>query len=188
MAVPEKARVASKVFVLPDGTEQKDVAPNATGLRFKFQNGVALTFNPDSVPESVRKCAMLRGFAEDIGNTYAGAKGDSNAAFESAEARITQLQAGDWYSREGGGGPNLVVLLEAIRRVKAEAGQSFDEAGTRTKLGDKAYREAALNRDTPIGKLVGKHYDTIRLERMQARMAEAAKAAEGVDTGAASVL
>lgn len=193
MAVPEKARVASKVFLMPDGAEQKDVSPEATGIRFKFSNGTSLDFLPSKLADEHRSkinhCAMLRGYSEDIGNAYAGAKGDANVAYESAEARISQLVAGEWYNREGGGGgPNLVILTEAIRRVKEEAGKPFDEAETKRKLMDKAYRDAALDRTSEVGKLVGKHYDAIRLERLQARMAESNKAAEGVNKDAANAL
>ena len=177
MAVPEKLRVAKKQFVLPDGTFSNDVKPESTGLTFAFSNGERLTLNFADVPSTVRHCAMARGFAEDIGNTYAGAKGDADAAYDDAKARIEILMGGEWYTHAtGGAGPAPSLILSAIEAMVVANGEAVDEARRakwREMVGSKEGREKAL-----ANPKVKSHFERMKAERAIERADKAAKAAE----------
>lgn len=174
-----KVKVATKVFLLPGGGESKDVDPSCEGIRFKFTNGDDLDFLFESVDEAVRRCAMARGFSEDIGNTYAASGGNVANARQWAGERIEALQSGDWYSDRtgGGGGPNLAILIEAVGAAKKKENRPFNADETKAKLLAKDGRVNALKVPT-----IRAEYDRLMAERAAAKAVESAKAAS-VDAG-----
>jgi hypothetical protein len=98
------AKVATK------RTVEKNGAP--VGIAFDFQNGDNLEILIDNLPEHLIPHLVVHGLGQKIGDSYAGVKGDVNAAIQNAQAVIDQLLAGEWNAkRQGSGGIIIDVLL-----------------------------------------------------------------------------
>jgi hypothetical protein len=175
MATTNAERIAKKTFLYPDGTEQASVGPNAIGQRFAFAHGASHDVMYADFHDDVRACAMRRGFSEDLGNSYANAKGDSVEAEQLFLTRLEILKGGEWYKgREGEARPSL--LIEAIKAMVTERdGAEPAEAKIaewRAKAKNATWRAEALRNAK-----VGAHYDRLQAEARAAKRARATEAA-----------
>lgn len=99
---------------------------------FKFANGQELAVNVKSLPKDIVQTAAIRGVAEKIRDTYAGAE-TVGQAHELAEDMIGRLVEGEWMSAREGGGPRMTMLLQAIKEVKEQNKLPFDLEESRAK-------------------------------------------------------
>lgn len=129
---------------------------------------------------SVAMMALLHGINQKIGDAASGAKGDADAAYESCLTTAEQVMSGEWNKkREAGEGTRPSLVVEAVIRVKEEAGMEVDRAATIAKYTGKdaeATRKAAL-----ANPKVKAAYEAIRAEAAQKRAADAAAKA-GAET------
>lgn len=130
---------------------------------------------------SVAMMALLHGINQKIGDAASGAKGDADAAYEACLTTAEQVMSGEWNKkREGGEGTRPSLVVEAVLRVKQEAGLPVNREETIAKYTGKdaeATRKAAL-----ANPKVKAAYEAIRLEAQQRRAAEAAKKAGATPT------
>lgn len=176
-----KTKVATKSYVLPTGETSQRFHPEAVGFTFVFGDGSTLGAKYEEFPDVSRKYAMGNGFMQLLGDRYAGAENASDA-FEAAEIMLERLKNGEIAAPREGLGPSPVLILEAIKAAKAEAGLPHDEAAAKEKYKDKEAREKALSNAK-----VKAHYERLRAERAAAKAAEAAKKAAESTGEAASV-
>lgn len=73
----------------------------------------------DFLPE-IRKYLLVHGAVQKIGDNYAGAGGDVDAAWGAMKDMIAQLRNGQWSDRSGAGEGvvRISLLAEAIARIK----------------------------------------------------------------------
>lgn len=188
MADPAKKKnaVCTKVYVDGDGAEHRSAVADAIRLEFRFKNGKTEAVAKGDNPADIEARLDWFGRSEKYGNFYAGVKGDSEAAYESFMTGRELLAGGEWSERKEGMGPRPSMLINAILAALKKAGQAIDEAteaSIREEAKDKAFREAALTKPA-----VKAEYEGLRLAAMQARHAEAVKAAKGEKFTAADIL
>ena len=96
-----------------------------TGLiEFDFQDeGTPIVFDINKMPDNIVANLALHGASQKIGDSYAGAAGDYDAARKAAQSVIDQLIAGDWKAARAAGEPRTTLLVEALSRA---TGQSMD--------------------------------------------------------------
>lgn len=106
---------------------EKDYDPETGVASFDFGNGKSLRVDVSELNEEIRTRLMFHGLLQKVGDSYAGAKGDYAKALESAQSVIDQLKSGEWRAArgEGGTGPRLGELAEALARIK---GVTVEEA------------------------------------------------------------
>lgn len=110
-------------------------------ITFTFDDGNTVEFDSRKVSAEISRRAMLHGFSQKLGDSYAGAGKDADPlAYAKAAVNdtIAQLYAGDWRAASvGGGGSRVSVFVLALARASGatveEAGEfadSLDEAQT----------------------------------------------------------
>ena len=82
--------------------------------------------------KDVCQVALIRGLAEKVRDTYAGAE-TVEEAFDLATDMIGRLEEGEWMSAREGGGPRMTMLLAAIKEVLERHGRTFDLEASRAK-------------------------------------------------------
>lgn len=156
-----------------------------------------IVVKPADVPEAMQYCAVGYGLSQKIGDSYASlakmAKdegitpdektGLTGLAKQIIEDELAALKNGIWVaeSEGGSGGSNTTILLEAIMRAHAEAGDEFTperKAETAKKLADKETRDKARKVPQYIAAEAA-----IKSERAEARRKAAAEAAKKAEPG-----
>lgn len=103
-----------KVIVLGENNEP-------TGLiKFTFENGTEQELNVFSLPENIQKRLTVHGASQKIGDSYAGAKGESDPVAFAAQAvaeTIKQLVDGLWRVTSPGG-PRVTDLATVLAKVQ----------------------------------------------------------------------
>ena len=94
-------------------------------IEFAFQDeGEAIVFDINKMPDNIVANLALHGASQKIGDSYAGANGDYDAARKAAQTVIGQLVAGDWKAARAAGEPRTTLLVEALARA---TGQTMDK-------------------------------------------------------------
>lgn len=131
-------------------------------------------------PANILNAATFHGLTAKIGDTFAGAKGDAQTAYDDAAALIERLVAGDWVKEGEKAGPRVSLLVDAIARALVKSGETVDDERMESiaaKLkADKTMRDGVL--ENPVFKA---EYEAIKAERAVARAKEAAKTAKGAE-------
>lgn len=106
-----------------------DAEGSPTGaLIFTFDDGEVIRFDTSKVSEEIRNRAVLHGFSQKLGDSYAAAAKEENPlawAKEQVREVISQLLAGDWRAARAVGAPRVSDLAQALAMV---TGTSIDEA------------------------------------------------------------
>ncbi len=99
-------------------------------LQFGFlDDGEAFVYRPEDYSPMMRKAFEFFGASEALGNSYAGVKGDIDAARENLAARNQTILNGFWTSRTGTGGVKMdSILVEAVIATYADANIEKDAA------------------------------------------------------------
>lgn len=98
-------------------------------VRFDFSNGESLVFDLREVSPDTLRLLALHGAKQKIGDE--GADADTTGQFVNAvKAMIDRLYSGTAFDRQGGGGFQDTVLIEALVKV---SGQSRDEVSATLK-------------------------------------------------------
>ena len=173
------------IFVNEAGETSRNPSADTVAVESRYASDTGLEtirratsdFTPD-----IQGLLAWHGLKQLMGDARASeAKVGAEATHESLSARLERMDGGDWVKEGEAAGPRVTLILEAVVRVKAEAGDEMDEsriAAAKEKLKDKAVRESTL------AHLAYKAaYETIKAERQQARAKVAAEkaAAEGAD-------
>ncbi len=118
--------VCKKTYIDGDGNSYATMPadPSAiVALSFGFlDDGEAFVYHPEDYSDNMRKAFEFFGASEALGNSYAGVKGDIDAARENLAARNQTILAGFWRSGGGGGGSKMdSILVEAVIATYADA-------------------------------------------------------------------
>ncbi len=121
-----KTPVCKKNYIDADGKTYATMPadPSAiVALSFGFlDDGEAFVYRPEDYSDNMRKAFEFFGASEALGNSYAGVKGDIDAARENLAARNQTILNGFWTSRTGGGGSKMdSILVEAVIATYADA-------------------------------------------------------------------
>lgn len=173
----KRKSVCTKLFVSKDGSESRSATPSWSELRFSFANGNTHVVEREDHNADVRRCLEGFGISEKYGNSYAGAKGDADAAEEMFLSMQEQLKAGTWVERAEGVGPRPSLIADAIIAALMESNQKVDNAranAIREKVKDKAVREGALK--DPV---IKKHFELAKIKRAQERLDATTEKAKG---------
>ena len=173
----KRAKVCTKFYILPDGSESRSAKANAKSLEFRFANGHTHAVKREDHPDNIRACHEWFGISEKRGNAFAGAKGDADAAEELFLSMDEQLRAGTWVERAEGVGVRPSFVVDAVVKALTTTGQKVDEkrlASIKETLKEKKARDGAL-KDPAIAAA----YATLKAERA---IAKAKVAAENAGT------
>jgi len=175
----KRAEVCKKVYILEDDTEARSASDKVVRQEFRFANGAVHSIGIADFPEYVRGCALLHGFSQKLGDKFAGAKGDANAAEQVFLSQLEQLQVGNWVTKAGAGLPRITIVLEAIIRAYKAKGDPMSAeriAKAKEDLKDREILEGAKD-DEPIAAQI----KVINREHAEAAEAKALEKAEGVE-------
>lgn len=183
-ATSVRASKCTRMFRGKDGELVSRTPLDVEAVVFKFaESGQVLEMDLNQLPgfkelpAGVTRAAVAFGVNTSVGNTFGAIKGDPAEAQVAAEDRWAVLRDGDW-AAEREGGMRIGDLVEAVKRAKAKAGHSFDEAAFR-----KAVESGEKSRDQIAGiPAVKAELEAIRLEKIQAKVKaaqDAARAAQG---------
>lgn len=158
--------------------EKAEGTGDLTGrIIFTFDDETQEVFDVANVDEKTRFQAMMHGFSQKIGDSYANAaKADNPLTFtkESARDTIAQMYAGDWRAARAAGEPQVSDLAVALSRASGqsiEAAHEFVEGLTDDEK--KVWRKKAK---------IASQLDLIRSERLAERAKKlAARAASAED-------
>lgn len=167
-----KQKKAKTFYTNAAGEQSAHWAPGCDTLTFAFEGGGTYVVKASDFPEAIHAGMLLHGAGQKLRDTYAGDESVADAE-ESFGIMLERLKNGEWVSERTGLGPSPVLLIEAIKAAKAEAGQPFDEAAAKEKYKTKEMREKALG-----VAVVKAHYERLRAERAAAKAAQAQEAAK----------
>lgn len=170
-----------KVFINKDGSESAHASPSADALEFRFVDGGTHSVKLNMFNSDILSCLAWNGVSQKLGDGYASDASPADAE-ESFEALLEQISGenGIWVKNREGVGPSPTLIFEAVKAAKEAAGMPYDDAATREKYKTKESREHLLSLPE-----IKAHYERLKLERQQARVAEAQrKAAEAPKTNA----
>lgn len=87
---------------------------------FAFGDGEKLTANVSEFSEEIKFELMMHGMMQKVGDSYASAKGNYEAAKKAARAVIDQLANGQWTASRATGEakPKTGELVEALAAIK----------------------------------------------------------------------
>lgn len=145
---------------------------------FTFDDETQEVFDVRHVDEKTRFQAMMHGFSQKIGDSYANAaKAENPLTFtkESARDTIAQMYAGDWRAARAAGEPQVSDLAVALSRASGqsvEAAHEFVEGLTDDEK--KVWRKKAK---------IAVQLDFIRSERLAERARKLAARAQAADEG-----
>lgn len=97
-------------------------------LIFTFDDGDVIRFDTGTVSEEIRNRAVMHGFSQKLGDSYAAAAKEENPlawAKEQVRDVISQLLAGDWRAARAAGTPRVSDLAQALAMV---TGNTVEEA------------------------------------------------------------
>ncbi len=191
-----KKPVCKKNYVDGDGKTYATMPadPSAiVALQFQFlDDGEAFVYRPEDYSDNMRKAFEFFGASEALGNSYAGVKGDIDAARGNLAARNQTIMSGFWTSRTGGGGGAKMdsILVEAViatyadNDIEKEADvirayflcEDFvgDEGDLKTERTNR--RKKWMKREDTAA-----HYATIKAERDAKKITVASDSDEAVD-------
>ncbi len=162
---------ARKRFVDEAGEKVSEPGNDVAGIVFDFADFETALVILSSIPEPIRIALAWHGLSQKLGDSYANAsKKSPEDCYDSFQATLERLMAGDWVKAREAAGPRTSMVLEAVLAVMAAAEKPADDATQKTireALGDKAERDRAMA-DARV-KLA---YEKIKLERAQARLAK----------------
>ena len=186
MAEGKRQSIATKSFIGKDGDETRHATRDSRQVKFTFSDGSEIVVGPEEIDKSLVRACTLYGMAQKIGDAYSGAGKEDNpveAAKERAGTVLDNLKNGVWVTaREGGGGPRVSMLVEAVVAAAEAAGKTgVDPAKVKEKLKDDKTRKGAMQNPAVVAQ-----YERIKAERAAARAAEAEQTAqtEGADLSA----
>lgn len=171
---------ANRLFRGADGSLEPRVMQDVTAVVFKFPHtGEELVMDLDALQPGILKAAAAFGINTSVGNVLGSVK-DKHQFHDACTARWETLTGGAW-SEGRESGPRIGHLMEAIRRVKkardgAEPDQAWLDAKRAQLTAPDFDRKVYLNNSA-----IKSEIDQIRIEELQARVAEAKKA--GADVG-----
>jgi len=88
-----------------------------TGVSITFANDEVLSLNFDQLSDEIKLKLMAHGASQKLGDASAGTETVEEAIAETRKV-LERLLAGDWKSvREGGAGPKIGLLVEALARL-----------------------------------------------------------------------
>ena len=191
-----RTSICSRTYLDADGNEFKNMPADPskiTGQVFTFTNGETRTVTHDKYSDAMRHGAMLHGFNQAYGDSFAGAKGDADDAVALFDARHNTLYTNAmWTSRTGGtGGAKMdSILVEAVIATYADNDivkeadvvrahflcEDFvgDEADLKTERTKR--RKRWMKRDDTLA-----HYAAIKAERDAKKVTIEADSEEAVD-------
>lgn len=171
---------AKKMYVLENDEQVKSWQPKNSEqpgvkfLEFQFANGTKVPVKLEDFPQEMQIALAFHGAAQKLGDSYASDETVADA-YESFMGVMEALQNGDWIGDRTAAGPRLGLLAEAIAAAKTNAGTPDTKEAALERLKSKPeLRKTAIN-----NKAVAQEYERIKLERQQAKFAEAQKAMEG---------
>lgn len=171
---------AKKMYVLTNGEEVKSwqpktpEQPGVDHLEFQFANGTKVPVKLEDFPQDMQIAFAFHGAAQKLGDSYASDETVADA-YESFQSVLEAIQNGEWISDRTAAGPRLGLLAEAIAAAKSAAGTPDTKEAALERLKSKPeLRKTAMNNTA-----VSREYERIKLERQQAKFAEAEKANEG---------
>ena len=177
------APFAKKRFVDNAGEKVSEPGGDVAAITFEFADFEDAVVVLADIPESVRVALAWHGLSQKLGDSYANAsKKPAEDCYDSFQATLERLMAGDWVKAREAAGPRTSVVFEAVLAVMAKAGKPADDAtqtAIREALKEKTERERAMA--DPRVKLA---YEQIKLARAQARMAKIEAAAGAAEGGA----
>ncbi len=180
MAEEKVTPFARKRFVDANADKVSEPGADVAGIEFTFADFDDVMVALSDIPENVRVALAWHGLSQKLGDSYANAsKKPAEDCYDSFQATLERLVAGDWVKAREAVGPRTSMVFEAVLAVMAKAGKPADDAtqkAIREALADKPERDRAMA-DARV-KLA---YEQIKLDRAQARMAklEAAASATG---------
>lgn len=181
-----KTKKSSNVYVSlnEQGVEVESKSPNEnwTGVRIKFENGNVANILRDSLPASIMACAAAQGISIKVQRSGAETK-TVDEFQEAAETTIENLLAGVWNTEREGSGPRISDLLEAVVKIKTDAGVTVtDEVreAIRGKLLTEEGRAVAQG-----DKTVQMHVEQMKADRARERAKKAKEEAKGVKSALA---
>lgn len=157
-----------------------DAEGSPTGvLIFTFDDGEVIRFDTGTVSEEIRNRAVLHGFSQKLGDSYAAAAKEENPlawAKEQVREVISQLLAGDWRAARAAGTPRVSDLAQALARV---TGNTVEEAHAFVETLDDDQKKAYRAKNKVKAALA-----QIKSERLAAQAAKlAAQANSATDDG-----
>lgn len=165
------APFAKKRFIDGDGEKVSEPGSDVAAITFEFADFEDQIVVLADIPEGVRVALAWHGLSQKLGDSYANAsKKPAEDCYDSFQATLERLLAGDWVKAREAAGPRTSLVFEAVLTVMARAGKPADDAtqtAIREALKDKPERDRAMA-DARV-KLA---YEQIRLERAQARLAK----------------
>lgn len=183
-----KVSVAKRLYIAKDGSETRHARTDTVGMRFNFTNGKSLEIGADGVHKEVRNACMWHGVNQKVGDGFAGAGGDADAAYESANSIAERLAEGTWVQTRESAGPSTGLLVEAIVRAKIAGGEAktnfTDErkAAIAGKLKGKTPEATKMARDGALANpAIHAAFEQIKAERAAEKAKAAADAAKDVE-------
>lgn len=181
----KRAKRVSMYFLDKDGKVLDDWSPKTQMLRFGDgeNEGVdCYTFNLKNVSKEISQRATLFGYAtllRNAGNSHV-ARESGNNWFEGAGSRGDALENGEWSTRASTDGvrtTDLVVALARLKKIDENDAEAMRSLAAKIKEKGPDWQRTVRKRDD-----VKYQIDQIKLERLQARMAqEQPKASEALD-------
>lgn len=151
-------------------------------IQFMFKNAAkdVIEVNINQFPSKIVQQAALRGIMESCRDTYAGTKGDVEAAKALCQARVDQLLSGEWRKAgEGAGAEGQGALwVEAVAKMR---NWSVPEA--RQKLFDESKVTDEMRKQIRLSPKVQAIVAEIRLAKAQEALAKSQAAAGGAPDG-----
>src|SRR5688572_3874104 len=164
-------QMPKKVYRLSEGENAQIV-----GLQFTFEDGTVIDFDPSKVNDDIKYRAMMHGFSQKIGDSYAGASKAENAlafAKEATQETIAQLYAGDWRAAAESGPKAPTDLAVALSRI---LGKTPEECQTFVDGMDDEQKKVYRKKGKVAAELA-----KIAAEKAQARAEKLAKAAANAE-------
>ena len=189
----ERQSVCKKVYVLKNGDEVRNVASGShlaadvDRLEFRFSNDSVHVIRVADFEEDIALAATWHGLSQGLGDKFAGASGDADAAEEGFLTKLELYKEGSWITARVAGEARPSLIIEAVVAALIERGDEVDDA-RRASIADKLSprnsegkvdREAAAQerKKTLANPKINAHYERIKLERQAEKQKKAAEAA-----------
>jgi hypothetical protein len=177
MSESTKSRVASKSFMV-NGELQRSAHPEAQYLQFAFGPKDAPIATPHvalaEFSEDIRTALAWHGLSAKLGDSYADAKGNASAAFESFSDTLDLLKSGQWLAEGEKAGPRESDLAAAISQLRADKYPTVADAAAMLAGKSKEERAAIAGIQEIKVRVL-----EIRAERARKALEAAGNAAEG---------
>ena len=175
--MPEKAKRATKAYILPDGTESRHASPEAAALLFKFAEGEEHKVSLSDFPEETLRAAAWHGLSQKLGDSFASAKDSDDTPEEMFLNQYDALKRGDWVKERASAGPRTTMVAEALHRAVPSKYPTVDDAQAAVSAWSKEEREGKLKVPALAAKIA-----EVKAERAAEAAAKAAAKAGDGDT------